>query len=83
VIRRILVICAVAAAAVLLVAGPAAAHVTVSSPSATQGGYGKLTFRVPNEKATASTVALEVTLPTARRNASPIDPQWICSASVA
>ena len=52
-----------AAIAVLGVAGPASAHVTVSSASATQGGYAKLTFRVPNERADASTVKLEITLP--------------------
>jgi uncharacterized protein YcnI len=49
--------------AVLGVAAPASAHVTVSSPSAVQGGYAKVTFRVPNEKATAGTVKLEVVLP--------------------
>ena len=32
----------------------AAAHVTVSSQDAAPGGYGKLTFRVPNESDTAS-----------------------------
>ncbi len=54
----------VSAVAVFACPGPAGAHVTVSSASATQGGYGKITFRVPNEKANASTVALEVNLPT-------------------
>src|SRR4051812_36870977 len=38
-----------AAATVLLVAGPAAAHVTVNPSDATQGGYTKVAFRVPNE----------------------------------
>ncbi|HLL65254.1 MAG TPA: YcnI family protein [Micromonosporaceae bacterium] len=51
-------------AALLLTAGPASAHVTVSSANATQGGYTKLTFRVPNEKDTASTTKVEVNLPT-------------------
>lgn len=46
-----------------LLAAPAAAHVTVSAPSATQGGYARLTFRVPNEKDTASTTQVEVNLP--------------------
>src|SRR5690242_14578545 len=50
--------------AVIGLAGPASAHVTVSSPAAVQGGYAKVTFRVPNERADASTVKLEVTLPT-------------------
>lgn len=50
----------------LLVAGTgvASAHVTVSSGDAAPGGYGKLTFRVPNESDTASTVGLRVQVPT-------------------
>ena len=50
---------------VLLLAGAglAAAHVTVSSPDAEPGGFGKLTFRVPNESDTASTVRLRIQLP--------------------
>jgi periplasmic copper chaperone A len=53
-----------AAATVLVVAGPAAAHVTVNPSNATQGGYTKVAFRVPNEKSNAQTVKLEVSLPT-------------------
>ncbi|MFG2042936.1 DUF1775 domain-containing protein, partial [Dactylosporangium sp. NPDC048998] len=45
-----------AAAAALALPGPVSAHVTVSSASAVQGGYSKVTFRVPNEKDNASTV---------------------------
>ncbi|GAA1639077.1 YcnI family protein [Georgenia ruanii] len=46
-------------------AGPASAHVSVNSDGeASQGGYEKLTFRVPNESDTAGTVKLEVTVPT-------------------
>jgi uncharacterized protein YcnI len=41
----------------------ASAHVTVSSPDAAPGGYGKLTFRVPNESDTASTVGLRIQIP--------------------
>jgi periplasmic copper chaperone A len=50
-------------AAVLLAASPASAHVTVNPSSATQGGYTKLTFRVPNEKDNATTTTVEVNLP--------------------
>ena len=57
------VLFAAAAVAVLAFAGTAAAHVTVSPSTATQGGNIKLTFRVPNEKDTASTVGLEINLP--------------------
>jgi len=45
------------------VASTASAHVTVSSADAAPGGYGKLTFRVPNESDTASTVALRIQVP--------------------
>ena len=44
--------------------GVAAAHVSVSAPDAAPGGYTVLTFRVPTESATASTVGLTVSLPT-------------------
>ena len=54
----------VTTAAVLALAGPASAHVTVNATGATHGGYTKVTFRVPNEKDTANTTAVEVNLPT-------------------
>ncbi|SIR08154.1 YcnI family protein [Micromonospora avicenniae] len=53
----------VVATAVLGFAAPASAHVTVNPNEATQGGYGRIAFRVPNESDTASTVKLEVVLP--------------------
>jgi len=52
-----------ALAAAVGFAAPASAHVTVSSDDAAAGGYGKLTFRVPNESDTASTVALRIQIP--------------------
>ncbi|MBX6766112.1 MAG: YcnI family protein [Actinomadura rubrobrunea] len=52
-----------AAAGVLALTAPALGHVTVSSQDAVQGGYGKLTFRVPNEKDDASTTKLEIVVP--------------------
>lgn len=52
-----------AGALVLTFAAPAAAHVTVQPEEAVQGGYAKLTFRVPNESDTAGTVRLRVELP--------------------
>jgi uncharacterized protein len=52
-----------AAALVGLSALPALAHVTVSSPGATRGGFGVITFRVPTESATASTTGLKVQFP--------------------
>ena len=50
--------------ALMVLAPAASAHVTVSSPDASPGGFGKLVFRVPTESETASTVKLSVTLPT-------------------
>lgn len=47
----------------LIGAGSAAAHVSVSSPAAVQGGYASLTFKVPTESDTASTTGLKVQLP--------------------
>ncbi|MFE9428778.1 YcnI family protein [Kitasatospora sp. NPDC006697] len=53
-----------AAGTVLATAVPAFAHVTVQPGTATQGGYTAVAFRVPDESDTASTVKLEVSLPT-------------------
>jgi uncharacterized protein YcnI len=52
-----------ALAATVVGAAPAAAHVTVNPGDATQGGFTKLAFRVPNEKDGATTVKVEVNLP--------------------
>lgn len=51
------------AAAVFGSAGPAAAHITVDPKEATQGGYGRFAFRVPNESDTESTTKVEIFLP--------------------
>lgn len=50
-------------AALVLMAGPASAHVTVTSPDAAAGGFGKVVFRVPTESDTASTTRIRITLP--------------------
>jgi periplasmic copper chaperone A len=62
-LRRTAVSVAVALAAIAIPATAASAHVTVNSSQAVQGGYAKLTFRVPNEKDSAATTKLEVVLP--------------------
>ncbi|MFW6692682.1 YcnI family protein [Streptomyces sp. MAR4 CNX-425] len=62
--RRMSVGTALAAGAVLVAAGPAAAHVSIDPGEAEQGGYATVNFKVPNERDDASTVKLEVTLPT-------------------
>jgi uncharacterized protein len=64
--RRSLVVlatCVGASTAFLLTAAEASAHVTVSSTSATQGGFAVITVNVPTESDTASTTQLAVTLP--------------------
>lgn len=61
--KRTAVVAGTVAALTLTIAAPAAAHVTVSSPNATQGGYSTVTFKVPNESDEASTTKVEVNLP--------------------
>jgi uncharacterized protein YcnI len=61
--RRALAGAFIAVGTLVLLAGPASAHVTVSSPDASAGGFGKLVFRVPSESDTASTIKVSVTLP--------------------
>lgn len=55
---------ALAAALVLLPAGAASAHVRVLPEATAAGGWTVLTFRVPNESATAATTSVTVDLPT-------------------
>jgi uncharacterized protein YcnI len=55
---------------VLLVAGAASAHVTVSAEGASQGGYAKLTFRVPNETDNTDTTKVQVFFPQSQPLAS-------------
>jgi uncharacterized protein YcnI len=67
-VRRVpaVLLAACIALAGLLVAGTgvASAHVSVSSADAAPGGFGKVTFRVPNESDAASTVGVRVQVPT-------------------
>jgi periplasmic copper chaperone A len=44
-------------------AASASAHVNVSSTDARQGGFGKVTVRVPNESETAGTTKVTLTIP--------------------
>jgi len=59
------VVAIAAGVAAVLGSGTASAHVTarVIGESAEQGGYTKITFRVPNEDDVAGTVKLEIQLP--------------------
>ncbi|OZD43761.1 hypothetical protein CH252_24810 [Rhodococcus sp. 06-1477-1B] len=63
-LRRTLVGLAAGAALAIAVPLAASAHVTVNPNTATPGSYATVNFRVPTESKTASTVKLEVTLPT-------------------
>ncbi|MER6911408.1 YcnI family protein [Streptomyces sp. NPDC000594] len=68
---RTAVTAAVTASAVLLLAGPAAAHVSVQPQGeAAQGGYATVNFKVPNERDDSATVKLEINLPADRPMAS-------------
>lgn len=49
--------------ALVTLAGVASAHVTANAGTAQQGGFTKVSFRVPNERDTASTSQLEVSFP--------------------
>ena len=63
-LRRLPVVLVTAGALLLAGTGIASAHVTASSANAAAGGYGKVTFSVPNESDAASTVGLRIQLPT-------------------
>ena len=60
---RLLAVGVLAAIGLTLGAGIASAHVTVNPDTAVAGSYTKLTFRVPNESAKASTVKVTVKFP--------------------
>src|SRR5687768_1523894 len=62
-IRRTLAAGTAAAGAVVLLASPAGAHVSVTAPDAEPGGFATLTFSVPNERDDATTTSVQVTMP--------------------
>ena len=62
-IRKIIGGAALVGAAVVALAAPAFAHVTINPTTATQGGFQTLTFQVPNETNDANTVSVDVKLP--------------------
>ncbi|WP_408994646.1 YcnI family protein [Streptomyces sp. 1268] len=76
-LSRIALAGGVAASTVLLIAGPAAAHVSVQPVGeAAKGGYATINFKVPNERDQASTVKLEVNFP-ADHPLSSVTPQAV------
>ena len=62
-VSRSVLVAALAVGLVALGGGSASAHVSVSSSDAAPGGFGKITFRVPNESDTASTVSVRIQIP--------------------
>ncbi|HEY5833322.1 YcnI family protein [Streptomyces sp.] len=83
---RAATVAALAGSAVLLGAVPALAHVSVQPGTAPKGGYSTVAFKVPNEQDDASTVKVEVHLPTGHPIASvslqPV-PGWTAQVSTA
>jgi periplasmic copper chaperone A len=63
-LRRAIVAGTAAAAALLLFAAPALAHISVTPDSAPAGSATVLTFHVPNEEAKADTVRVDMQIPT-------------------
>jgi len=63
-LRRAATVSAVTTAGVVVFAGVAVAHVTVTPESARQGDFTTFAFNVPNEEATADTTKLVVDVPT-------------------
>ena len=63
-VRRLVLSAVLGIGLVVLVAGPAAAHVEIDPGSVPKGSTTSFSFRVPNEKDNASTVSLEVDFPT-------------------
>jgi uncharacterized protein len=62
-VQKIIGAGAFACAAVLMMAAPAFAHVTINPAEAAKGSFAKLTFRVPNEMDNANSIKLDVKLP--------------------
>lgn len=60
---RLIIATTAAIVVALLGSAPALAHVTVNPGEAEQGGFAKLTFRMPTERDNASSTKLEVTFP--------------------
>ncbi len=61
--RRVLVLVPVLAALLLVLAGPAWAHVSIDPDEASQGGFATVRFRVPNERDDSGTNSVVVELP--------------------
>jgi uncharacterized protein len=63
--RRLTVAGAIIGAMVCALAGPAVAHVSIDPPSVPKGSTAKLSFLVPNERASARTTKVQIVFPDA------------------
>jgi uncharacterized protein YcnI len=63
-VKRAAVVASGTLIAVAALAGPAFAHIVITPSSAPAGSAAELTFRVPDEEAKASTVEIQVKIPT-------------------
>jgi uncharacterized protein YcnI len=81
---RLLTVGVLAVIGLTVGAGIASAHVTVNPDTAVAGSYPKLTFRVPNESAKASTVKVTVKFPMDHPFASVLlekEPGWTATVT--
>ena len=78
--KRLALLLVVALGGLLALAGPASAHVTVSSSNATPGGYATVALKVPTESDTASTTKIVVQLPTVGSVSVQPTPGWTFTA---
>ena len=74
--KRLALLVVLAVGGLLVLAGPASAHVTVSSTNATPGGYATVVLNVPTESDTASTTKIVVKLPTVGSVSVQATPGW-------
>lgn len=81
--KRLALLTALALGALLALAGPASAHVTVSSTDAAPGGYAVVTLRVPTESETASTTKIVVQVPPLGSVAVQPTPGWTATTTTA
>ncbi|CAM5629634.1 membrane protein [Streptomyces spiroverticillatus] len=77
-ISRLSAVGVAAAASVVVLAGPAFAHVSVQPVgAAAKGGYATVNVKVPNERDNASTVQLEVSFPVKEHPLTSVMPQAV------
>ncbi|MFJ2743126.1 YcnI family protein [Streptomyces sp. NPDC087440] len=77
-ISRLSAVGVAAAASVVVLAGPAFAHVSVQPVgAAAKGGYATVNVKVPNERDNASTVKLEVSFPVKEHPLTSVMPQAV------